>query len=510
MTDINLLGFKWCCSGDCGCDGGEHEVSGVATWEGYSRWVYSWVWCLCSSGNYPDEEETHAVNLSLSVPRVIFTNDDGGAEQSDLAPLKMEFSSTQVTNAVILLTHDKDLGAVRIWTDTNKTELVSMPFMWEIKNKSSGVTNLYVEGTHVSKNYQSVNLHLSWREELLGDDKISLDRKTTVYYPIANVINSTLMDNGRLCNPSGIIVGSNACFEVEFPKLVPPAEDIKWSVVEGPAAFVGGNIGSKVYVTATKPNQAVKLCVQVGDSISRPIEFTAFTVEPLSVKLTVWIVGDCEGTYFARGADEVTNMVSEVNRIYEQIGVSFYIDSISYTNSEDWLDIEDEEYDSLRRRKKINRIKMNQLTNLSRNTGGIELYFINKIAGSTLGLNPSTGAIITTNANEYTLAHEIGHSFGLEDVYPRNKYYTNIKLQNSDFEYNDLPDDFSNGSRKRYYEPDLKLEELMSRLLMYGYNTENRGDLSSGHIRGFNGRSYETYVNVGFFSKGMRKLPLHQ
>ncbi|MBO5647234.1 MAG: hypothetical protein J6S30_00495, partial [Kiritimatiellae bacterium] len=49
MTDINLLGFKWCCSGNCGCEGGEHEVSGVATWEGYSRWVCSWVWCTCVS-----------------------------------------------------------------------------------------------------------------------------------------------------------------------------------------------------------------------------------------------------------------------------------------------------------------------------------------------------------------------------------------------------------------------------------------------------------------------------
>ena len=249
MTDINLLGFKWCCSGDCGCDGGEHEVSGVATWEGYSRWVYSWVWCLCSSGNYPDEEEAHAVNLSLSVPRVIFTNDDGTAELPDLAPLKIEFSSTQETNGVIVLTHYKDLDAVRIWADSNKTDLVLGTFVWEIKNQSSGVTNLYVEGTHVSKNHQSVNFNLTWCDELLGDEKISINRKTTVYYPIANVINSTLWDNERLCNPSGIIVGSNACFVVEFPKLEPPAEDIKWSIVEGPAAFVGGDWGSKVYNT---------------------------------------------------------------------------------------------------------------------------------------------------------------------------------------------------------------------------------------------------------------------
>ena len=71
MTDINLLGFKWCCSGDCGCDGGEHEVSGVATWEGYSRWVYSWVWCTCVS-------ETQAgakVEVSFANDVIIFENE---------------------------------------------------------------------------------------------------------------------------------------------------------------------------------------------------------------------------------------------------------------------------------------------------------------------------------------------------------------------------------------------------------------------------------------------------
>ena len=71
MTDINLLGFKWCCSGDCGCDGDEHEVSGVATWEGYSRRIYSWVWCNCVS-------ETQAgakVEVSFANDVIIFENE---------------------------------------------------------------------------------------------------------------------------------------------------------------------------------------------------------------------------------------------------------------------------------------------------------------------------------------------------------------------------------------------------------------------------------------------------
>ena len=508
-SDITSLGFRWCCNASCNCGGDhEHYLDGLVSWEGYTTWLGSWVYCACAEDDSSEEESDPPISLSLSIPRVIFTNNNGAAELSDLAPLTIGFVSPVTTNGVVVVDSPEDVNDIAVWADSNKSQRVEFPIVLPVDGASLSA-NLYVEGLYSSYSKDAIVLCAKWKEAADGADKMSVTRRSTIYYPVANVINSALYDNGRLCNPSGIVVGSNACFVVEFPDLMPPSSDIKWSVVEGSARFVGGNTGRKVYVTSDIPNQTVKLRVQVGDCVSRPIEFTAFTVEPLSIKTTVWIVGNKEGTYFARTENEVRSMMAEVNRIYEQIGVSFYIDSISYTNKEDWLDIEDEEYDTLRRRKRINRSKERELTNLSKNTGGIELYFINKIAERVLGLNPNTGAIFSTNANEYTLAHEIGHSFGLKDVYPRNKYYREIKLENSDFDFSDMPDDFSNGTHKRYYESDLKLESLMSRLLMYGYNTRARGDLSAGYIRGFNDCSYETYVDVGFFTNGQRKLPSH-
>ena len=511
MSDITSLGFRWCCDESCNC-GGEHEhyLNGLVLWEGYTTYLGSWVYCACAEDDSSEEESESPISLSLSIPRVIFTNNDGTAEKSDLAQLSVSFSSLQPTNGYLYITCNRLPDGAEAWIDENKSQRAGFPTSIEIKGRTCFTTNFYIEGTASCTQKNEMESYVEWWNEDAKTLGMKVVRHSTVYYPVANVINSTLYDNGRLCNPSGIVVGSNACFVVEFPDLTPPSSDIKWTVVEGSARFVGGDTGSKVYVTSDVPDQTVKLRVQVGDCVSRPIEFTAFTVEPLSVKTTVWIVRDDRGNNAARTADEVRTMMTEVNKIYEQIGVSFYIDSISYTNRSEWLDIEDEEYDTLRRRKKINRSKERELTNLSKNTGGIELYFINKIAGRVLGLNPNTGAIFSTNANEYTLAHEIGHSFGLKDVYPRNKYYREIKLENSDFDFSDMPDDFSNGTHKRYYESDLKLESLMSRLLMYGYNTRARGDLSAGYIRGFNDRSYETYVDVGFFTNGQRKLPSHQ
>ena len=46
-----------------------------------------------------------------------------------------------------------------------------------------------------------------------------------------------------------------------------------------------------------------------------------------------------DGSYYASNEAAVRGMVAVANKIYEQIGVGFYIDSISYTNRNDLLDL---------------------------------------------------------------------------------------------------------------------------------------------------------------------------
>jgi hypothetical protein len=353
-----------------------------------------------------------------------------------------------------------------------------------------------------------VSFTADFLEEEFGDPKMSTTRKTTVYYPIANVINSTVCDNNRICNPSGIIVGSNACFVVEFPGLAPSAEEIVWSVMEGPARFVGGNTGERVYVTADAPDQLVKLRVQVGDCVSRPIEFTAFSVEPLSVKTTVWIVRDDRGNNAARTPTEVTNMITEVNRIYEQIGVSFYIDSISYTNRGEWLDLRKgndmlEREDFQRRRR---------LVNITKNTGGVELYFINYLSKFALADHDMNGIVLSTNATSKVLAHELGHSFGCADIYhARKKNGVLTKLQDETICKDKAFYDWNNGSGTRYYNPQKNQSNLICSLLMCGYSYPYVGDLSFGSIYGLTSCGEDGLVDVGFFRGGVRRtVKFHQ
>ena len=503
MADITSLGFRWCCNESCNCGGvHEHYLNGFVSWEGYTTWLGSWVYCACAEDDSSEEESEPPVSLSLSIPRVIFTNNDGTAEKSDLAPLNVKFSSTQPTNGYVYITCNQLPDGAEIWVDANKSRQADFPVSIEV-NGIEVTTNFYVEGTAVSRDKDELTCSVEWWDAEAKTLEMQVARQSTVYYPVANVINSTLYDNGRLCNPSGIVVGSNACFAVEFPDLVPPSSDIKWSVVEGSARFVGGDTGSKVYVTSDVPNQAVKLRVQVGDCVSRPIEFTAFTVEPLSVKTTVWIVRDDSGNNAARTADEVRAMMTEVNKIYEQIGVSFYVDSISYTNRRDWLDI------SIQRNGKVvcDSEKRREIVNLSKNTNGFELYFINKISKSATANKTNYGIVLSTNATARTVAHEIGHSFGCSDIYCVKKSDRRTPLSSDNVNITRAELDWSNGVGCRYYSSDITQSKIIKRLIMCGHSYRDRGDLSSGFVYGYTKYDEEGLVDIRFFTGSSRRSP---
>ena len=100
------------------------------------------------------------------------------------------------------------------------------------------MTNFYVEGCESMP--PGVNLiSLDWLDGERCVDAVTND-SFGVYCPIADVINNTLYDNGDLCNPSGIVVGTNACFAIEFQDFEQSPQDVTWSIVEGIANFAGG------------------------------------------------------------------------------------------------------------------------------------------------------------------------------------------------------------------------------------------------------------------------------
>lgn len=372
---------------------------------------------------------------------------------------------------------------------------------WDVA--SGSMRKFYIEGTSAIERGSNA-FKLTWKSDQ-GEELLTTNVPFAVYSPIVNVINNTLYDNERLCNPSAIVKGTNACFAVEYDGIHPAASEIVWSVVEGEAEFDGTNVGERVYVRSNVTNQTVKLRIQIGDCKSRPPEISAFVVEPLSVKTTVWIVGNKEGTYFARTPTEVTNMLEEVNKIYEQIGVSFYIDSISFTNRDDLLDVfmirDNKELCDTRKRRK--------LVDISKNTNGLEFYFINKIANTSVANHDLYGIVLSTNANAEVIAHEIGHSFGCADIYNIKKSDRRTPLCSNYVFEERLERDWNNGTGCRYYPVGITQTTLIKKLLMCGYAYPGKTDLSFGSVYGYTRYDEEGLVDIGFFRGASRRVPIY-
>ena len=484
--------FRMSCGEYCGCDGGLHDFTCVAAWEGYSR---SFLW----SGYCPCRYPASYRELVMDSPSVFFTDDNGGAQDSDIVMMTAGLSGIGEFGDTLRLDLDDPYNVVKVWTTSNRVGRVTFPVEWGAD--SHGATNLYVEcGGEVPAGHNFFTIH--WLD-VNGRGKDGLSKPFAVYCPIVNVINNVLYDNGDLCNPCAIVTDTNACFAVEFKTFEPEAQEIRWSIVEGSAWFVGGkDYGTRVRVASNTPGQRVRLRVQVGDCRSRPIEMCAYVVEPMSVKLTVWIVGDKDGVYYASNEATVRDLVAGANKIYEQIGVGFYIDSISYTNREDWLDLSNGNTYTLKRE---------GLTSMASDTGGLELYFVKFLKPRIIANENASGIVLSERANATTLAHEIGHSFLCADIYDVKKSDNTTLLQDNCVREDCCENDWSNGLGCRYYSPDIVQEELIARMLMCGFSYTEQRDMTIGFIHGYNKYDEEGSIDVGFFPSGYRRnLRVHR
>ena len=225
-------------------------------------------------------------------------------------------------------------------------------------------------------------------------------------------------------------------------------------------------------------------------------------------------------------------MIAPLNDIYRQVGVSFYLDSVTVTNIPGAYSLL---YDST-----TNDVwNFDRLVDIGHGTGGIECYFVNDLVcadGSPgpVGANSSGGIVLTARASAHTLAHEIGHAFGLKDIYAANTGIgervppgeeKSVGLQRMCFACS--TSDWNGGCGGsgeggcRYYPSDTRLYAVLYRLLMYGQEMSDEPrscDITHGNVRGV---WYDTIGNskiwddddapVGFFVNLRRKnSPAHE
>ena len=115
------------------------------------------------------------------------------------------------------------------------------------------------------------------------------------------------------------------------------------------------------------------------------------------------------------------------------------------------------------------------LCSLTNHTGGLEVYFVNRIDGAT-AFWTKWGIVIGPSATSVGLAHEIGHACGFEDIF-ENHIDSFLYVQGPPSK-DRMPFDWG------MYPPGLRQADLIERLLMYGYQSESKIKIPLGDVYG--------------------------
>ena len=485
--------------------------------------------------------------VSVSVPRAMFQNDDDDNcdgivdcevvnfgdvltnAEDDVVKGGVVFRSDVITNGTVRIELSGFPGDV--YTNDCEAALVSESFDVAIEGEVSRTVDLYFNPLSWAP-YQSPRVTAVWIPEVGGPQTSSVP--FSVVKPVAETICSNTVEHSVLgtnhvytVNPCGVAVGDDAYFSVKVSPSAFPDSDIVWTNRDGHVSFIDGNAGRSVHVRGVSPGDAV-LEVIIGGRTRQAPTFQLKVVTPQVFKITAWIVTGKNGT-FPRSVIDVQNMIAPLNDIYRQVGVSFYLDSVMVTNIPAAYNLL---YDVT-----TNGVwNFGRLVDIGHGTDGIECYFVNGFImtdgrSPPLAANMSKGLVMSAMADHTTLAHEIGHAFGLEDVYVSSEEKDGEALNAKDVSQcvicsSKAMDDWNGGcdgkgvGGARYYPSGTIMGEIVPRLVMYGISRKNaaRRDLTCGNIDGAWYQEigsvrvwYDAGAPVGFFSNIQKKAsPNHE
>lgn len=189
-----------------------------------------------------------------------------------------------------------------------------------------------------------------------------------------------------------------------------------------------------------------------------------------------------------------------MNEIYAQVCMRFAIESILKINSTYLANVH-----------LTNTVQWTELCSIGQDTGGLELYFVFNLGGEATAFHTPGGIVVGPKANGRSMTHEIGHVYGLPDIYEESEDGSLFVSGKPPRER--MPDDWG------WYPPTVTQEEIVHRLLMYGTFSDTKADISYGDIYGIHytsswnrvARKWENHwmldlVPVGFKHHGNRHL----
>jgi len=452
------------------------------------------------------------VSLTISLPEFIFVNDDDDnndgtpdcvatfPDDDDIVSGSIHFTSPHSTNGMIVVEgiygYDGGFGEMPlVYANSNCTDAITSGMTFAVSGVSELSQPIYLNPATVSTSVPGVQVKVRWHPES-GPD-LTASAFLTIVSPVAEPVCdavTNVVENGvahsYVVNPCGVAVGREGYFRVDVAPDSFPDSEIVWEKTPG-LDFVGSCTGRCVTVRGISAGYET-LSVSIGGRTDNAPEFQVRVVDMATVNLRAWII---EGPFGEKpcNPEYVRKMVKDANDIYAQVGVTLnLIEPIVVTNIPN-------AYDALRKAttNASSRWTYRNIVDMHSGTGGLECYFINRFVDSmnTLAVNSPRGTVITKRADFKDFAHEIGHAFGMDDIYKKSEdgSVPSFTLQQNDMAaYSRMQSDWNGGCRGhgscgvRYYAPQTSMSSIISRLLMNGERSDadNPLDITNGDIFG--------------------------
>lgn len=470
----------------------------------------------------PIQWDNRREHLSVGMPDTLFVDDDDDNDDGN-ADSGVDFlANDDVASAFLSLSLPRRTsGVLRVDRISPELYITAIPSAggeylqtgdeWNVINRTSFDISMRVASDYVSSNYEDRSVVFRWVPD--EGDELVVTNRLTVVRPVVEPICSEMVNGGggsttdlNVLNPSGIVINRPATYKIDVLPADYPNDKIVWTADDGSkVTFPNGDTGRIIRVRGAQVGD-VNLIAQIGDSQSDPPQFKARVVNVTTVNITPWIIANEEGMT-AVEEDDVYEMVNAANEILSQVGVFLAVDlDVVITNLPYAYHLRESGSTSTQ-------WDFDRLIEENVNDTGIVCYFVNDIVATDQVVRPSqiirgitinNRIALSANSNGRTMAHEIGHVFGLDDIYVRDSFgnlisgYTNASRCLFDWNGGCVGHGISG---TRYYHSGLLHSNILRKLLMNGRldGIQEGVDVPYGSISGIGYDDCEAPQHCGFF-----------
>ena len=308
---------------------------------------------------------------------------------------------------------------------------------------------------------------------------------------------------GRYVNPSRLVMGTNAVLKVGANGPFSPSE-VNWHVVSGSAQLVSDGWYATVTPTGT---ETVTVEARFNGDEIQPC-FVLPVTQPRTIPLKALVATYPHGAPVT-SLSSIQEQIRNANTIFSQVGVTFELQGqpeyIQGTNALDLTmyeihemhfgddDLSYEEYTSA----------FMDIVKPNRPVDCLEIYYVGRFKYANIAKAPqiamclSQKIVMPMDMGKQILAHELGHSFGLQDIYVDTRYgvkgaNTNwVELASKDQpldlkSFSETSCDWGDEMGRGFYEKEDTLSMAIRSLLMFGVDdgSEILGDIPDEQVLG--------------------------